>query len=169
MLNGMKKYLTVLAIIVLVILAVYSIRTNTVTAPWNTEACTQEAKICSDGSSVGRTGPNCAFAECPSEGPVTLGIKMGQEVSDLGVSITPLKVLEDSRCPIDVTCIQAGTVRIQARLVSGLGEARQEFKLGQPITTEAEEVTLIDVSPKPKAGMTIADGEYLFRFEIEKR
>ena len=28
-------------------------------------ACTQEAKICSDGSSVGRTGPNCEFSECP--------------------------------------------------------------------------------------------------------
>lgn len=30
-------------------------------------ACTQEAKICPDGSSVGRTGPNCEFAECPNQ------------------------------------------------------------------------------------------------------
>lgn len=30
-------------------------------------ACTQEAKICSDGSAVGRTGPNCEFAACPEE------------------------------------------------------------------------------------------------------
>jgi len=28
-------------------------------------ACTQEAKECPDGSYVGRTGPNCAFAACP--------------------------------------------------------------------------------------------------------
>ena len=28
-------------------------------------ACTQEAKRCSDGSFVGRTGPDCAFAPCP--------------------------------------------------------------------------------------------------------
>ncbi len=28
-------------------------------------ACTLEAKICPDGSAVGRTGPNCEFAECP--------------------------------------------------------------------------------------------------------
>jgi hypothetical protein len=27
-------------------------------------ACTMEAKICPDGSSVGRSGPNCEFAEC---------------------------------------------------------------------------------------------------------
>lgn len=29
-------------------------------------ACTTEAKICPDGSSVGRTGPNCEFSQCPS-------------------------------------------------------------------------------------------------------
>lgn len=29
--------------------------------------CTQEAKLCPDGSYVGRTGPNCEFAPCPSE------------------------------------------------------------------------------------------------------
>jgi hypothetical protein len=28
-------------------------------------ACTQEAKLCPDGSYVGRTGPNCEFAPCP--------------------------------------------------------------------------------------------------------
>ncbi len=28
-------------------------------------ACTAEAKLCPDGSAVGRTGPNCEFAECP--------------------------------------------------------------------------------------------------------
>ncbi len=28
-------------------------------------ACTMEAKLCPDGSSVGRTGPNCEFAACP--------------------------------------------------------------------------------------------------------
>ncbi len=29
-------------------------------------ACTQEAKLCPDGSAVGRTGPNCEFAPCPA-------------------------------------------------------------------------------------------------------
>ena len=30
-------------------------------------ACSLEAKICPDGSGVGRTGPNCEFALCPGE------------------------------------------------------------------------------------------------------
>ncbi len=29
--------------------------------------CTQEAKICPDGTSVGRTGPDCEFAPCPTK------------------------------------------------------------------------------------------------------
>ena len=29
--------------------------------------CTMEAKLCPDGSSVGRTGPNCEFEPCPQE------------------------------------------------------------------------------------------------------
>ncbi|OGZ46153.1 MAG: hypothetical protein A3C84_05040 [Candidatus Ryanbacteria bacterium RIFCSPHIGHO2_02_FULL_48_12] len=29
--------------------------------------CTMEAKICPDGSAVGRSGPNCEFTPCPLE------------------------------------------------------------------------------------------------------
>ncbi len=29
-------------------------------------ACTEEAKICPDGSAVGRTGPSCEFPDCPN-------------------------------------------------------------------------------------------------------
>ncbi len=32
----------------------------------NGVACTMEAKLCPGGSYVGRTGPNCEFASCPS-------------------------------------------------------------------------------------------------------
>lgn len=30
-------------------------------------SCTLEAKICQDGTAVGRTGPNCEFSKCPNE------------------------------------------------------------------------------------------------------
>jgi hypothetical protein len=33
------------------------------------KACTREAKICPDGSAVGRSGPNCEFAPCPEAKP----------------------------------------------------------------------------------------------------
>lgn len=31
-------------------------------------ACTMDAKICPDGTAVGRVGPNCEFSPCPGEG-----------------------------------------------------------------------------------------------------
>jgi len=31
-------------------------------------ACTADTKLCPDGNAVGRTGPNCEFAECPENG-----------------------------------------------------------------------------------------------------
>jgi|SRR3989338_1650303 len=34
-------------------------------------ACTLEAKICPDGSAVGRQGSNCEFAQCPGEKGIT--------------------------------------------------------------------------------------------------
>ncbi|MBI3251492.1 MAG: hypothetical protein HYZ62_01110 [Candidatus Andersenbacteria bacterium] len=35
--------------------------------PTGQVACTLEAKLCPDGSAVGRSGPNCEFAACPGE------------------------------------------------------------------------------------------------------
>jgi len=37
-------------------------------------ACTMEAKICPDGSSVGRSGPNCEFAQCPVSDAGNVGL-----------------------------------------------------------------------------------------------
>jgi hypothetical protein len=40
---------------------------SSVVAAGESVACTEEAKVCPDGSAVGRTGPDCAFAPCPEE------------------------------------------------------------------------------------------------------
>jgi hypothetical protein len=90
-------------------------------------------------------------------------------VTGLDVKITPLTLLEDSRCPIDVQCIQAGTVRVRALLGSGLGEGVQTFTLGVPITTEAEAVELVEVKPAPHSERQIASSEYRFIFKVSKR
>lgn len=95
--------------------------------------------------------------------------RIDQGASALGVKIIPLEVIEDSRCPVNADCIQAGTVRIRASLQSGLGTADQMFELNTPITTETEEVTLVQVDPAPQAGMQIDTSEYIFHFEVKDR
>lgn len=42
------------------------IKNKTSTPSATFKACTLEAKICPNGSSVGRTGPNCEFSPCPT-------------------------------------------------------------------------------------------------------
>lgn len=166
----MKKYVIIFGLVTAAIIAQFwLVNVRIAQAPTDGLACTEEAKLCPDGSAVGRTGPNCEFAECPLNLPISLEAHIGQEVSSLGVRIVPTVVLEDSRCPIDVICIQAGTVRVRARLISSLGESTQEFKLNQSTTTEAEKVTLTEVLPYPKAGVKIKKSDYLFTFEVVKR
>ncbi|MES2225438.1 MAG: hypothetical protein V4480_01335 [Patescibacteria group bacterium] len=64
------KQLAGLAVLLLIIGIAGFLYRNTLEAPTrgtNSQAmaCTAEAKVCPDGSSVGRTGPSCAFAACP--------------------------------------------------------------------------------------------------------
>jgi hypothetical protein len=96
-------------------------------------------------------------------------VKIGETKSALGVIVTPSAVISDSRCPLDVTCVWAGTVEVKATMKSGLGTSEQIFTLNEPVTTEAEEVTLLRVDPAPKAGVEIKPAEYVFTFEVKKR
>ncbi|KKQ35409.1 MAG: hypothetical protein US50_C0015G0001, partial [Candidatus Nomurabacteria bacterium GW2011_GWB1_37_5] len=63
----------------------------------NNIACTEEAKLCPDGSAVGRTGPNCEFSECPknSSSNTTAGYVSGH------VTIGPFCPVEREGEPCD--------------------------------------------------------------------
>lgn len=141
-------------------------------------ACTMDAKICPDGSAVGRTGPNCEFAACPSVSTttsyqkgdtVTVTMRVGESRNALGETITVNKVLDDSRCPIDVQCIWAGTVHVQATVVSGMGNGAITFELGKTGTTEVNEYTLTDVAPAKNSQQEITAGSYVFTFKVVRR
>ncbi len=44
---------------------IFSVTVNPESPTPTSKACTLDAKLCPDGSYVGRTGPNCEFAPCP--------------------------------------------------------------------------------------------------------
>lgn len=176
-----KNLLSVLGVLVLAVI-VYIVWATFMKAALITKqgdgtatVCTLDATQCPDGSWVGRSGPNCQFV-CPTgaspasnKNSITLQTVIGQEVAGLNIRITPLEVVEDSRCPIDVQCIQAGTVKVRATLVGGLGSASQIFTLNTPVTTESEKITLISVSPEKESKKTIASADYRFTFTIVKK
>jgi hypothetical protein len=70
----------------------------------NTIACTLEAKLCPDGSYVGRTGPRCEFAECPAA-PVPTPISKKSGISGT-VTLSPTCPVE--RIPPDPGCAPRG-------------------------------------------------------------
>ena len=94
--------------------------------------------------------------------------RLGEAVRVDGLRVVPLEVLEDSRCPIDVQCIQAGTVRINARIrFDGMAEVR-EMTLGRAIRVGGRDLLLVQVRPERRADRGIAPGEYRFTFEITR-
>jgi hypothetical protein len=135
--------------------------------------CTLDAMQCPDGSWVGRSGPECQFV-CPvatgnSASSATVEVGLNQRVTPIAESITVLEVLEDSRCPRDVQCIQAGTVRVRVRIESGMGTATETFPLSGTITTETEAMTLVAVKPEKISTADIPASQYRFVFTVSKR
>lgn len=98
--------------------------------------------------------------------PVQIASKLDQRVQAGDVAITPRAVFEDSRCPADVVCIQAGTVRVRALVAQSGTEVEQEFTLGRAVSLGKSEITLVDVKPYPYAGKEIASAEYEFTWEV---
>ena len=64
-----KIWFMYLGIAIVVLLSASAYGTSYYWQKSQPKVCTQEAKLCSDGSSVGRTEPNCEFAACPSASP----------------------------------------------------------------------------------------------------
>ena len=63
--------------------------------------CAMDVKICPDGSAVGRTGPNCEFAECP-EAPKKTGIECQEEQRNVDVC---MQVYQPVCATVNVQCV----------------------------------------------------------------
>jgi len=76
---------------------------------------------------------------------------LGQTVRVDGPSVTPLAVVEDSRCPMNARCVWAGQVRLKLRIGSGRGETL-EITSGKPIHVADGQLELVEVLPDKVAG-----------------
>lgn len=97
-------------------------------------------------------------------------VRLNETVRIAGTWITPVEVVEDSRCPKDAQCIQMGTVRVRAD-VTPRGSEQSEpvlFELGVRMTVGQDQVTLIDVAPAPQSNSQIGAEEYIFTFSVIK-
>ncbi len=143
-------------------------------------ACTMDAMMCPDGTYVGRSGPNCQFV-CPTVTPNTtpttpsapiiskavIELNKAQVVG--GVTIKAWAVTQDSRCPSDVTCIQAGKATVAVDLSDATGaNVTGELEPTKSLTVGTSIVILDDVMPYPNSKHKITDGEYRFAVTVKK-
>jgi len=97
----------------------------------------------------------------------SVALALNQAASFPGsVSLRPLSIIEDSRCPMNARCVQAGRVIVSVRVRTSAGTASYEFEPGTTITTGAHTVTLLSVNPHTLAGQTITSTDYRFTFEV---
>ena len=93
--------------------------------------------------------------------------RIGQTVTAGGPRVTPLALIEDSRCPQGVQCVWAGQVRIAARVATGSGSSVRELTMGKPVPVADGTLTLADVQPTKRKDTTIAPGDYRFGFRFD--
>jgi len=165
-----KSYILIGALVLAVVVggALFALQ-----KPSGPVACTEEAMICSDGSAVGRTGPNCEFEKCPDViRPETTGdmvLVIGQSKNVGNISITLNTITQDSRCAIDVVCIWAGVVEADATLKSATRSENRKISSGEaPYNFDGHTISITSVLPTPVSTKRILPSEYRITFHVEK-
>lgn len=80
-------------------------------------------------------------------------------------------VLEDSRCPKDVTCVWAGNATVLVGIAAGSGPTHA-LELNTTLEPHSRDrlgvrVTLLAVTPEPESDRSIPDEEYRVRLRVE--
>lgn len=92
--------------------------------------------------------------------------RIGETVRVGGLRITPLRLVEDSRCPQNARCIWAGRVRLSVRI----GGAIRELTLGEGTRVPGGTLQLAAVLPDRKTTATrLTPRDYRFAFRFEPR
>ncbi|WP_423603942.1 hypothetical protein [Sphingomonas sp. MS122] len=104
-----------------------------------------------------------ATAASPPEGPA----RLGQTVYVDGPRATPLKVIEDSRCPMNARCIWAGRVVLRTTVRGGAWKRTLDLTLGEPVQVADGKLTLTSVTPDRRTDRQIAPRDYRFTFVFQ--
>jgi hypothetical protein len=90
------------------------------------------------------------------------------------LSVRFVNVLEDSRCPSDVTCVWAGNARLRLAVSSGRSSkmltlnSNTAAPLPADSTFAGYSVKLVELSPYPLSKRPIARGSYVVRLIVSK-
>jgi hypothetical protein len=86
----------------------------------------------------------------PQDGIARAGLNERVRVG--GPYVTPLAVLEDSRCPMNARCVWAGRTRLSVRIDLGARSETREIASDAPIEVADGQLALVEVQPDRMAG-----------------
>ncbi len=89
-------------------------------------------------------------------------VRLGQRANLGGPIVTPLRVLEDSRCPMEARCVWAGRVRLEVLIELGSGTTVRELASDKPLQIADGQLALIGTMPPKSTQRVIAPGDYRF-------
>ncbi|HYJ30983.1 MAG TPA: hypothetical protein VEW25_11650 [Allosphingosinicella sp.] len=106
----------------------------------------------------------CATASGPEPSAASATLRLGETARIGGLAVRALRVEEDSRCPSNVQCIQAGTVRLAVALGAARAGGRETvLRLDEPVEVEPRRwLRLAAVCPYPRAPGPTAPSAYRF-------
>jgi hypothetical protein len=108
---------------------------------------------------------SCTTAQ-PHDGDSIVWLRLGQSAVVDGPTVTPLRILADSRCPKDVQCAWAGDLRVLVRIGPIEREDTREMVLGQPQAVADGTLELASAVPEPVHGKPIALQDYRLGFRF---
>ncbi|MDB4992139.1 MAG: hypothetical protein JWL75_384 [Parcubacteria group bacterium] len=82
------------------------------------------------------------------------------------VSVRPVSVISDSRCPAEVYCIQAGTVTISLKVSANGQSTVQNIHLGETITVSGTKISFESADPARHVTSAPEPSSYRFTFTI---
>jgi hypothetical protein len=93
--------------------------------------------------------------------------RLGQRARIADVLVTPRRIVEDSRCPAAVQCIQAGTVRVAALIAERRARQEAVLALGRPHRLASGRwLTLAAVCPPPRPPSARSRAAYRLTFTL---
>jgi hypothetical protein len=95
-----------------------------------------------------------------------LRIQQTQNIN--GLQVTFNKIIQDSRCPIDVQCIQAGNVTASIKLQNYDLVGELDMISDKIYTFDSYSISIIKVSPQQKSSRTINSNEYIIIVKVDK-
>lgn len=114
-----------------------------------------------------------AAIDAQAKNQIKVKINQQQTVAKTKLTIKFASLVEDSRCPTDAQCIQAGDARIQIEVKNGKGLCKT-FEIGtndkqNSIVFAGYTIRLIDLDPHPASNIRIDRNGYTAIFDVGKK